>query len=168
MFKNNKFTRVFRTLSGLSLIFGLVSFTWADQVTLSYVDIHGDAQVLSVDAASPDGDHAKMAPIIGENGAALTLDKTLGQGSVVEIAEAMATAAPLYAADIAQALATLSPEDANDIAIAVNSVSGVDTNAVLAAVHFGPPIRIVVPPVELSLGADNGALPVIERVPSSN
>lgn len=139
---NNFFTR---SLTGLLLLAG-ASIAMADQVSLAYVDANSDAQILTVDASSDNSSLAKVAGMLGENGAALSHDPDNGSGSLAEIAEAMATASPADAADIAQALAALAPDQAEAIVAAVNSVSGVDTNAVLAAVHFGPSVHNSIPP----------------------
>ncbi len=145
-----------------------ISTALADQVTLSYVDMGGNAQVLSVDVNSSPEDLALAASLLGEDGVGLSHDEDSGSGSLADIAAAMAGAAPVYAADIADELAMLSPEDTDAIVAAVNAVPGVNTVAVLAAVHYGDPARDSGPP---HIGSDDHItleLHEIERIPSDN
>ena len=146
------------TLAAVVLFLSGVSTALADQVTLSWLDANSQAQTLTVDADSSAADLALAAGLLGEYGVGVSHDLVNGSGTLAEIAAAMASAAPMFAADIAQALATLSPEDAQAIVAAVNAVPGVDTNAVLAAVHFGSP----------EVSSLSLALPVVEQVPSRN
>ena len=124
-------------LAGLLFLLAGTSPALADQVTLAYVDANSNAQTLTVDANSSAEDLALAASLVGENGVNISHDPDNGSGSLAEIAAAMATAAPMFAADTALALATLSPEDSDAIVAAVNAVAGVNSNAVLAAVSFG-------------------------------
>ena len=144
-------------------------FAWADQVTLSYIDIDSNAQTLTVDAASPAGDLALAASLVAENGVGVVHDPDNGSGTLADIAAAMAQAAPVFAAEVAQVLAALSPEDTEAIVAAVNAVPGVNTQAVLAAVRFGPPDDCDNGPQmfepECGVGVE---LLEIERVPSRN
>jgi len=145
-----------------------ISTALADQVTLAYVDSGGNAQTLTVDVNSSAEDLALAASLVDEDGVAVSHDEANGSGSLADIAAAMATAAPMYAADIADALAELSPDDTEAIVAAINAVAGVNTVAVLAAVHYGDPERDHGPQ---DFGSDQHVsleLNEIERVPSRN
>ncbi len=128
----------------------------ADQVTLSYVDANSNAQSLQLDCNTSTEDLALAASLIGEDGVGIVHAPDAGCGTVAELAAAMASAAPLYAARVAQALSLMSPDDTEAIVAAVNAVSGVNTVAVLAAVNFGPPGTIVGPQ---SIGSASGLNP---------
>jgi len=133
---------------------------FAGQLALSFVDIDGQSQTLTVDLDSSAQDLAKAADLVGEFGVGLTFDAATGNGSLAEIGAAMAAAAPQFAADIAQALVELSPADKDAIVAAINAVGGVNAKAVAAAGNFGSdnPHRHhpSLPP------------PAIEHVPSRN
>ena len=148
--------------------YGSISTAVAEQVTLSYVDAQTGAQTLTVDANSSTADLALAAALLGENGVGVVHDPNTGSGTLADIAGAMASAAPLFAASVAQTLAALSPDQTDAIVAAVNSAPGVNTKAVLAAVHFGPTGTNVGPQ---SIGSDSAIsldLNEIESVPSKN
>ena len=149
----------FRLLALLLFLLAGASTALADQVTLSYVDEGLSSQTLTIDVNSSAEDLALAASLMGEDGVGLSHDPANGTGSLAEIAAAMAAAAPLFAADVADSLTILSPDDTEAIVAAVNAVLGVNTTAVLAAVHFGPPLRNVGPPFDIT---------IIEQVPSRN
>ena len=134
--QNNKF-KLPAILAGLLFLLAGASTALADQVTLTYVDANSNAQTLTVDTNSSAEDLALAASLVGENGVGISHDPDNGSGSLADIAAAMATAAPMFAADVALGLATLSPADSDAIVAAVNAVAGVNSNAVLAAVSFG-------------------------------
>lgn len=131
-------SKITSKLATLLLIAVSISTALADQVVLSYVDADSNAQTLIVDSNSSAEDLALAAALLGEVGVGVSHDPDNGSGTLAEIAAAMTTAAPLYAADIALVLSTLSPDDSDAIIAAVNAVTGVNSKAVLAAVHFGP------------------------------
>ena len=114
-----------------------ISTALADQVTLSYVDENSAAQTIILDCNTSTADLALAASLVGEDGVGLVHDPEAGCGSLADLATAMATASPLFAANVALALSTMSPADADAIAAAVNAVPGVNQNAVLAAIKFG-------------------------------
>ena len=162
-------TRFLRAFAVVFLFVISISTTFADQLSLTYIDANSDAQTLIVDCNSSTADLALAADLIDEIGVGVSNDDSSGACSLADIAAAMATAAPAFAAGIAQALATLSPQDSDAIVAAVNAVPGVDSVAVLAAVHFGQPDRIVRPPTEEGAGKTLSlSLPVIEQKPSNN
>ena len=162
---HSRFTGAFTTL--LLFVAG-ISTALAEQVTLSYVDAGTGAQTLTVDANSSAADLALAAALLGEDGVGISHDPNNGTGSLADIAGAMATAAPLYAASIAETLAELSPDSTDAIVTAINTVPGVNTKAVLAAVHFGPYGTNVGPQ---SIGSDSAiSLDLVgqESIPSNN
>ena len=155
-------------LTGILFLFVGASTALADQVTLSYVDADSNAQTLILDCNTSTDNLALAASLLGENGVSVDYDPASGCGTLAELAAAMATAAPLFAANIAQAFAVMSPGDTADIVAAINAVPGVNTVAVLSAVHFGPFGTTTGPQ---SIGSDSTIsleLTEIEQVPSRN
>ncbi len=156
--------RLKKVLVALLLMIASVSVAIADQISLAFIDSRAEEQVLTVDTNSDLVQLARVAALLSENGVEVSYDPASGAGSLVEIAKAMATAAPMFGADIAMTFAALAPDQKQAIVEAVNSVTDVNTEAVLAAVHFGTPIRVVVPPTD----KDVDVLPIIEQIPSKN
>ena len=168
MFNKKFISRLTGTLATLLILAASISTAVAEQVTLSYVDAQTGAQTLTVDANSSTADLALAAALLGENGVGVLHDPSTGSGTLADIAGAMASAAPLYAARVARTLAVLSPDQTDAIVAAVNAVPGVNTKAVSAAVHFGPSGTNVGPQ---SIGSDSAIsldLNQIEPVPSKN
>ena len=168
MFNKKLISRLTGTLATLLILAASISTAVAEQVTLSYVDAQTGAQTLTVDANSSTADLALAAALLGENGVGVLHDPSTGSGTLADIAGAMASAAPLYAARVARTLAVLSPDQTDAIVAAVNAVPGVNTKAVSAAVHFGPSGTNVGPQ---SIGSDSSIsldLNQIEPVPSKN
>ena len=160
--------RLEASLTILLFVLLSISTAWADQVTLSYVDASSDTQTIILDCNTSTADLALAASLVGEDGVSIVNDQNAGCGTLAEIAAAMATAAPLFAANIAEAFAAMSPDDTADIVAAINAVPGVNTVAVLAAVHFGPPGTPIGPQ---SIGSDSAIsleLTQIEQKASNN
>ena len=163
MFRQKSNSILIKASAALFLFLVSGSAALADQITITYVDASFDQQTLTIGCDAPAQALALAASLLGEDGVrvdyepgcnAATEDQPAGSidledeaasnltgsdcCSLADIAAAMATAAPLFAANVAQALSLLSPENTAAIVTAVNAVPGVNTEAVLAAVHFGP------------------------------
>ena len=148
---------LFSTWVTLMFLVLVTSTALADQITLTYIDAGSNPQVLKIDINSSAEDLALAVSLLGEVGVGLVHDTNNGSGTLAEIAAAMATVAPLFAARIAQILVLLSPDDKAAIVAAVLAVPGVDTDAVLAAVQSTGSVSVVSPgviPIE-NLGSDN-------------
>jgi len=155
-------------LSVMLFLLAGVSNALADQVTLSYIDASSTAQTITLDCNTSNEDLALAASLVGEDGVSIVNAPEAGCGSLADIAAAMATAAPVFAASVAQSFSIMSPDNTADIVAAVNAVTGVNTEAVLAAVHFGPLGTTVGPQ---SLGSDSAIsveLTEPEHIPSGN
>lgn len=141
----------------------------ADQVTILFVNVGFEVQELTLDCDSSPQDLALAASLFGEDGVHVTFET--GDGcTLADIAAAMASAAPLFAANVAQTLTLLSPDDKAAIVAAVNDVPGVNTVAVLSAVYFGP-YRTTDGPQAAVFGSNPRSglrLIVLEAVPSRN
>ena len=151
----------------LFLLAGM-SAALADQVTLSYIDAGSSPQTIILDCNTSAENLALAASLMAEEGVSVAYDPNSGRGTLAELAAALATAAPVFAASVARALAGVSPENSDAIVAAINAVPGVNTTAVLAAVHFGPFSDSVGPQ---SIGSDSAIsldLMEIEQVPSRN
>jgi hypothetical protein len=129
----------------LFLLTGM-STVMADQFSISYVDSSGSSQTLVVDTNSSTADLALAAALLDEvanlldkDGVDTIYNSIAVSGSLVEIAAAMAAAAPVFAASVAEVMCLLSPDEKAAIVAAINAVPGVNTAVVLAAVEYIPP-----------------------------
>ncbi len=118
------------------VFFAGTSVTFADQITMTYIDAGFEERTLTLDCESTAQELALAASLFGEDGVHVVNEST-GNCSLAEVASALATAAPLFAASVAKTLSLLSPENTSAIVTAINAIPGVNKVAVLSAVHFG-------------------------------
>lgn len=169
MIQNLLDLRTPRFLAAILLFVASTSMLVADQVTISFVNASFQAQEMTLDCDSSPQELALAASLFGEDGVHVEYEP--GDGcTLAELAAAMATAAPLFAANVAQTLSLLSPDNKAAIVAAVNDVPGVNTVAVLSAVYFGP-YRTTDGPQAAVFGSNPRSglrLIVLEAVPSRN